>query len=615
MLKQYLYCSILLLIFLTPFIVSPELFNGVNSSKQIWVVGSIALLLLLFSIDLIVLRDSFSLKLNSTDLSLLLFYLYLAIHALINQYIDFLYNTDLLNYTLLLLFYFIIKELLNNKNVIINSNYLFLIFLCFGLGQSILGLLQVNGVLASYSSDFEITGTFTNPAPYSLFLATIFPFPLMIYLFIKTTNFYRYVGKYTSLVAIFLIFAVLIISKIRAAWLAVLLSSLIILFYKYDLLYKLKKILKGKIGKVCAWIFVIIFTASISVGLYKIKPNSTLGRLFIWEVTTDIIKGNPIFGIGVGRYKSVYNNYQSQWFANHPKNTDKEMVAGNVKFAYNEYLELVSETGFLGLFLFLILLTNLLINGYRTLQIQQDKKLIAALTAIISILACSIISYPLHILPILLLFFFYMAIISSSTDYVIRNVKLNLYFRASLLKNILAIFMLAFSILLLFYTKDQYLSYRMWKQADIDYKMEYYSKAKEKYDNIKSPFLNINGEYLQYYGKCLFMNGNILLSIKVLEKAQTIWSDPVIYITLGDGYKLLKQYDKAKDNYLIAMNMIPHKLFPKYKLACLYKETNNYDDFIKISKEILNQKVKVESLMVDEIKHEINKMLTEPNPD
>jgi len=613
MLKRYLYCSILLLIFLTPFVVSSILFNGVNSSKQIWLLGVIALLLLVFSIDLILLRNSFSLKLNSIDLSLLSFYLYLVTRALINQHVDFLYNTDLLNYSLLILFYFIIKELLNNKSVIINPNYLFLIFLCLGLGQSILGLLQLNGALASFSSDFEITGTFTNPAPYSLFLATIFPIPLMIYLFVKTTNFYSYVGKYISLVAIFLIFTVLIVSKIRAAWFAVFLSSLIILFYKYDLLYKLKEILKGKVRKVCAWLFIIFFTASISVGLYKIKPNSTLGRLFIWEVTADIIKGNPILGIGVGRYKSVYNNYQSQWFANHPKNIDKEMVAGNVKLAYNEYLELVSETGFLGLFLFLILLTNLLINGYRTLQIQQDKNLIAALTAIISILACSIISYPLHILPLLLFFFFYLAIVSASVDCVNRYIRWNFCYRTSLLKNILAIVLLAFSIILLLFAKDQYLSYRIWKQADIDYKMECYSKAKEKYDNIKSPFLLNNGEYLQYYGKCLFMNGNTLQSIKVLEKAKTIWSDPVIYITLGDGYKLLKQYEKAKDNYLIAVNMIPHKLFPKYKLACLYKETSNNNDFIKMSRDILCQKVKVESLVADEIKDEIEKMLTKPS--
>lgn len=614
MLKRYFYGLIITLFSLTPFIYSSVMMDGVNSSKQIWFIGVMGLLLLIFSITLFLNKNTLSLNLNTIDLTLLIFYFYLLIRAIFTEYPNFLFNTFLFNFTLLVLFYFIVKHLFNDKNGILKptNKYIFILFLIIGLAQSILGILQINGSFPSFSYDFKITGTFINPAPYSLYLSSVFPFALIVCLFIKTTNIYTYIIKYISLLTILLISLILAISKIRTSWLSILLSTIIILFYKYNLRNKINEILSSKMRKGLACLLTIIFVISLSISLYKIKPSSTSGRFFIWEVTSNIIKENPIFGIGVGRFEAVYNNFQAHWFVSHQKNIEKELVAGNVKFAYNEYLELFSETGIIGLILFLILITYILIYGYRALQIHKTKILLAVFTSIISILACAIISYPFNVLPIFLLFFWYIAIISVAINKEHYYFCCNLNFRTPFKRNILAIFLLGFSILLLFQTKSQYLSYKLWKKADTDYKMGCYNNAREKYENIKSSFLLNNGEYLQYYGKCLSMNNNILESIIILEKARTLWSDPVIYITLGDGYKLLKQYDKAKENYLIAVNMIPHKLFPKYKLACLFKEMGNDKDFTNISREILSQKLKVDSFLAGEIKNEIKKMSDQP---
>ncbi|MBZ5552565.1 MAG: O-antigen ligase family protein [Acidobacteriia bacterium] len=91
-----------------------------------------------------------------------------------------------------------------------------------------------------------------------------------------------------------------------------------------------------------------------------IGPEAVLGRLNedasqndrlpVWRDTWAIVKSFPIFGSGLGTFRSVFPHYQSKDFP--------------VQFlqAHNDYLQLLSETGILGAGMILIALATL---GYR----------------------------------------------------------------------------------------------------------------------------------------------------------------------------------------------------------------------------------------------------------
>ncbi len=65
-------------------------------------------------------------------------------------------------------------------------------------------------------------------------------------------------------------------------------------------------------------------------------------------VAYEMIKSNPLFGIGLSNYRTDFNIYASRL----------GVSIGGLASAHNLYLEVAAETGFLGLFTFIALITN-----------------------------------------------------------------------------------------------------------------------------------------------------------------------------------------------------------------------------------------------------------------
>ncbi len=67
------------------------------------------------------------------------------------------------------------------------------------------------------------------------------------------------------------------------------------------------------------------------------------GRLPIWQGTLEIIKDYPVFGTGFGTFNYIFPKYQ-------PSNIIKK----HYSYAHSDFLELLSETGFIGFSLFAV---------------------------------------------------------------------------------------------------------------------------------------------------------------------------------------------------------------------------------------------------------------------
>ena len=657
--RTLIYSVLISFILITPLIYSKNLFAGVITAKQIWFYGAIALLMLAFSIDLLFYRKNDSLSFNVIDFALLTFYTYFFIRSVFTHYTPLLYNTRFLNYSLLTLFYIIVKYVIHNsvstkepnylisfdiiekKEVTTSTEILVTVLMLMGLIQAAWGFLQLYGILPSFHSMFKITGTFFNPAPYSLYLGVIFPLALGRLLLIKgfkkeginnerpknsefllKTRFFSFFLNFNSLIPSFLIsklsyyislltvIAILLLlpaTMNRASWLGLSAGSLLILNYRYNLLNKAHKFLRTKPRKLAAIFCTLIIVITISIGLYRIKPNSSFGRLFIWEVTTSAVKQTQIFGAGIGRFEADYNNWQANYFKAHPNlmTGPKGMTAGNTLYCFNEYLEIASESGIIGLLLFLVLIGITLFTIFRkiitdTTHIKTE--LISLLGAFVSILVCAMISFPFYSLPTLIVFFLLLAILSSRITEIPKSfwlLKL-LKFRG-ISKTVLLFVFLPASVLLLLMTRQQYKVWNTWHEAVILYQTKSFREACKLYSEIYVP-LQCNGSYLQFYGKALYLNGEYAKSITMLEQARKFSSNEILYCNLGDSYKAGKMYDRAEEAYKYASFVIPNKLYPLYLLAILYDDSGQKEMAVKIAGEILNKKIKVESEATEEIK-------------
>jgi len=489
---------------------------------------------------------------------------------------------------------------LNSHTII--QNIIIIAFLLSGLFQAIYGLLQLYSVFPSLNSDFKITGSFANPAPFAMYLASIFPIIFYLTIFTNRNKYFFSFVRYLACATLLLIVIIIPATFNRASYLGLLCGSLLILFYQYDLWNKIKILLNNNLKRFSALVLVILLLGSTSYCLYHFKSKSSDGRILIWEIAYEKISENPIAGVGLNRFETNFGKWQAEWFAKGNGTSEDKMLAGNTKMALNEYFEILVETGFPGLMLFLLFVIYLL------LKTKLNSISFPVFSSLICLLIFSFVSYPLLSLPTFILFCFFSGILSIFTSVVkLISYKIPLLIRTS--------FAMIFTITAFFIGYNQVVKIRTYKnwQAGLQ---AYYKGAnspsvilfKDAYPELKH-----NGEFLMNYGKILSTTGKYSESIDILETAKNIWSDPVLYTTLGDDYKWQKQFDKAEACYLLAVNMIPHKIYPKYLLAKLYYEQGQLIKAEEQANDILKMEAKVKSTAVDEIKSQMQKLINQIN--
>lgn len=388
--------------------------------------------------------------------------------------------------------------------------------------------------------------------------------PSFLHSFISSFSYYI---SFATVIAILL---VLPATMIRASWLAASAGALVVAWpwLKKNTclgawLLMLGSNLKYKIAAISLG---VVLVGAIGFGLFHLKKGSSVGKLFIWEVTLGKIAEKPLFGYGVGRFEAEYNNWQAEYFMKHPEEMDgpKGMAAGNTKYAFSDFLEIVAEIGIWGLFLFIVLMRQFfLFTKEWNVKLIRDTDCSSSL--IVPFLIFMLVSFPMYSLPILMSLLVLLAIISSQLfNYiiVISNTRINC---------ILSIFgiVVGASILIsgsLFLMLGQYKGFYYWNEADILYSNKEYTEACRSFEKVLKP-MKYNGNFLHYYGKSIQMKMDYFNSINRLLTARNFISDDVLYITIGECSTFLKQYDQAEKAFSKVNYMIPNKMLSLFFLA------------------------------------------------
>ncbi len=619
--KSYSYLSLnilvifLLALFYVSFIQSDQLINGIWTGKTFYFYGVCVIAFTLITFNLLFKREAIKLNFNILDISLIAFYLYSVIRLVFTEEVP-TYNARIITFTLLLILYFIFKKYFSNYNFNKVAPALFIIiaFLLAGLFQACIGLFQAHNLFGYYSGFFLAYGTFGNPAPYTGFIISVLPFSLGLYLLLEPKNIPTTILKYLGLVTFCATIFVLPVTKTRGGWLAAIGGISVVLFYKYNLSYKIGKILNKPYKKVLTTLLTLALMVVVLGGLYQLRPSSAFGRVLIWKVSSNIIKEYPIFGIGYDRFGQVYNKYQANYFAEKDRDEFEKYVAGNVKQAHNEYIETTAELGMIGLFLFLGILVSAIFrisninmnnkNKNSELRIHNSEFLNASKASIIALMISGFFSYPFQILPTLLNFIFLLSIISTFGNYkTVHSVKI----KNSHLKY-LSIIVLPLLAFLSITQIDRYNKLIKWNEAVALSHFQSYNKAINIYKDLY-PKLKTTGNFLVNYGGVLALNKQYKEAVEILEEGTVINSDPNLFVSLGNSYKGIKKYKNAETNYKIASNIIPHKYYPKYLLVKLYKETKRIEEAKILAQQIIAMKEKISSTATYQIKNEMKKIL------
>lgn len=522
-------------------------------------------------------------------------------------------------------FYFITVSIFSNvfKTAQLKLFYIpVVVITLIGATEAIIGLLQVMGVYTIYHHKFLLTGTFFNPAPYAGFLVVTLPWVLLL-ISIKKNTILNQIGHWVGYITCCLIVVVIPSTQSRAGYLGLIASLIVWVFCKYKPQGYLNYVLNSRVKK---WLVYSVSTLLI-VGLfstfYLFKKDSAAGRLLIWKVALLNISEQPIVGHGFNTVQATLSPSQSTYFAEQNRSDEEKTLAGSVQWTFNEALQTISETGIIGFLLLLAVIGYALFAKIPPKTLREFRLAIAAArSSIVGLCFFSLFSYPFYSLPITIMFFFSLAVVSAG--FIGNKYYEKSYFwiktrRTELISNRLFVsvvasksLMLSIIVLLgLYYfiqTPNLQQAYWQWDKAQ-----SYFKKA--KYDDANTFYfkayysLKHNGLFLQQYGKSLELTGNYKEALKKITEGGNYYKDSFWYITQGNCLKALGEYKSAEASYMIASNMVPNKFYPEYLLAKLFDETNQNEKAKNMATNLLYKTVKIDSKAIAEIKKEMKEIV------
>ena len=526
------------------------------------------------------------------DVGVVLFALYGVGSFLLN---DFRGETQTLLLILLVGLYFVCRGLGGWK---VSQRLLFtFVLLLAGSIEAIWGFLQVYGWADQYHSLYRLTGSFFNPGPYSGFLAVILPVALHTLLGPKPLCRVDKIVYGLGVICLVSIILVLPAGMSRSAWVAAGAGCGVVVWrQKRSREYVRRGI--GRIGRGWKryWLGgILLLGLSIGGGLYLLKKDSADGRLLVWKMDLAVMRSQPWLGIGIGRYPGALGEAQAVYFANSPADPREEYVADAPEYGFNEFLQLGGEYGLIGLCLF-ISITGIASGGLFKRNTQQTGGVSGALSAFL-VFAC--FSYPLHMLPMAMLF---VLLLAWSVNVGAKGVRIRRW-----AGQILWLPVMVLGLVAAWRLTEKETAYKTWKTARAYFRQGDYQEALNRYTPLFSA-LSDRPAFVFEFGECQFQNAQYGNATAIFLWAAELSADPMVYNKLGKNYQALKQYDRAEKAYVQAAHMIPHRIYPLYLLALLYREMGDMEKARDMARQVIGKEPKVWSPAVEEMKTEMKQL-------
>jgi len=479
--RNHFFAVLLALPFFTVYIWSDQLVDGRYTAKTFYFYLISAIVFAGIALVLLFRKRPLQISFSKLDALIFIFYFYSFIRMLLTPNTT-LNNTRFIIHSLLLGLYFAWKTMLASSGKtrgISPEKIVLLLLLMSGFGQIIYGLLQLYQIIpVPYNvGGFKVFGNFGNPSPYGSFLGPFLPLGLGAFLLIESEENIDRIIQYAGLITFMIGLLVLPAVRSRSAILGSSGGILLILAVKYHLIEKSRYVLNRIWKRSVFYLLIVAIVILGSIGMYRVKKASALGRLLQWKITAGMIADKPVFGHGYNTFGLYYHDYQASYFANGKGTQQEKMIAGNNKQAHNEYIEVLAELGGIGLFILLGII-GAIFREYLQKNHKDNKNgsiRTVLFSGLLAFLIISLFTFQLQILPSLVIFVFLISGIAT-VQRTNRKFILN-----TLPQRILSLGLLGLIAIFAFHQRNNFKAHKKWKTANLYSGMRSYDPAIKKF--------------------------------------------------------------------------------------------------------------------------------------
>lgn len=500
--------------------------------------------------------------------------------------------------------------------------FLFFLFSLLLVYELYTGYQQYIG-LKDYTTNIslEIRGSFQNSGVFAIYLVTQLPIlyfvswdlkmPLAVKNKYQKKLFIRWIRKAAFLLLLLLTIFLIYKTQSRTAYISSLAAAI------GWFLIKRGESFKNQLKKITVfWLALITVTAVgiLAVAgyyLFVMKKMSALGRMMKIEITCEHIMDHFWLGTGLGRFTWYYPQWQAEYFATNPHPSKSYFLsAGESYIIFNEPLQLLKEAGLIGFIIFILLL----IYFFRSRSEKNKALLHIAKLTMVTILACSFTSYPLHVNLLLMQMglCFAIAVYCRQETYY-SHIKPNTIMPKWLctIKPFSKIAFIAVIIIIIGFTSYKGLSelksVRQWQlmQNDPGQQRDLQQQYKTLYTSLK-----YNGKFLTGYGIWLGTDSaRCKQAIDILQQARQYFISSVTIEAATEAFACAGNYPRAIEDCQWLSDYMPNKFLNKYELLKLYQTMKDTSRVKQIAHFILNMPVKIPSPEIDGIKKKVIRLL------
>jgi len=322
------------------------------------------------------------------------------------------------------------------------------------------------------------------------------------------------------------------------------------------------------------------------------KSPSLKRREATWKFTIMMIKDHPLLGSGIGTFKYNSLAYQAKFFDQ--ENNRSLYPYGVADKAHNEYIQLWTELGIVGLGIFIWFMFNYFNYAIKILKKTKDNYyqgiIIGLMGAVTAVLVDGLFGFPLHLAATLVLFWLFIGLIIS-IKYSEQETKIEEVKKAGpkprnnkiqsiiyKFKSLLYLLIILLSLFLCVMVARPFVS-QLYEFYGVEYakKADYNTAIKNFHEAVKwNPYFG-----MVYYnlGQILSQKGIYGVSLEYFEKAGKYIDHPDLPARLAYLYIKKGQVDKAivKLKQAISYQRTEKSMIPLYTdLGNIYMRAVRY---------------------------------------
>ena len=385
------------------------------------------------------------------------------------------------------------------------------VLIAFALLEVIWGYCQLYAYIPDMQKDFTLTGSLPHTNSYAMFLAITLPIALYwtITLFQKLKYGYSRLLTGTdeehvrleivddillfllSALGLIGILSILPLTGIPSAWFIAGCSGLFVLYFKLDLHTFIKtSILRSHKRTTISGITLLLVIGLLTTGFYRLRKDEINKHLLTWKISLQVLKEKPITGVGIGNFRKAFGDAQTTYFEQGEPTEQEVALAGNPNCPENDFIQLATGTGIIGILLFIGLIVSVLFSGFRNMDKHPEK--LAITGALIAFILAGFINSPIQSLSLSILLVLLIALGTSDIQPARKRIPKVIPIMTSLL-------LIGITTTIVYPQFTMFKAYKQWAHGRLYYKMKIYATAAKIYtpltNTLRHPYFFIAASF------------------------------------------------------------------------------------------------------------------------